>query len=134
MKTILDLGNGMRWVQLETQDEADREMHLSQTSVGRFFQRDHSMAAMMKSTPPSYYSLRMGEGGVEQALVTARILENASASPFAEVMDRDFVFVGQRNVDPFPEHGDAIVRLGKALNIEIGEDAYPYGRRAEPRM
>ena len=71
---------------------------------------------------PIFLTLRDGEG---TALVTAML-------PPAGQDERAFkpIIVGSANSDPYPEHGDAIRKLGEHFGLTLDPvRCYPYRRK-----
>jgi len=141
MQYVCDASAAKTWFRIETEAEAALESRAMNHAVERYFRQAHERAAESYAPPPSgrfiehdiglkahiqrvmpvFLTLRDGEGN---ALVTAML-------PPGGRDDRAFkpIIVGIANSDPFPEHGDAIRKLGEHFGIVLDPlRCYPYRR------
>ena len=129
------------WFRVETEAEATLEARAMNHAVDKYFKQAYEQAAKSYVPPkagrfiessigrkahtlkvmPLFLTLRDGEG---KALVTAML-------PPGGKDDKSFkpIFVGIANADPYPEHGDAIARLGKHFGMALdAARCFPYRR------
>jgi hypothetical protein len=129
------------WFRIETEAEAALESRAMDHAVEKYFRQAYEQAAKTYVPPassaffersiglkehvhrvmPVFLTLRDGEG---KALVTAML-------PPAGHDDRAFrpIIVGIANGDPFPEHGEAIRKLGQHVGLTLDPArCYPYRR------
>lgn len=129
------------WFRIETEAEAALESrgmdhavekhfqrayeHATQSYVpprsGRFIEQSIGLKAHIQRVMPMFLTLRDREG---KALVTAML-------PPEGRRDHAFkpIIVGPANGDPFPEHDDAIRKLGEHFGLTLDrERCYPYRR------
>jgi hypothetical protein len=140
MQFVCDVAGGRTWFRIETEAEAAQESELMRHAVEKHFRRAYEQAseaycpvgvpyieqdirrrAHIRRVMPMFLTLRDDEG---RALVTAML-------PSAAQADLAFrpVVVGQKNSDPYPEHGDAIDALGRHFGIKLDRAyCYPYRR------
>jgi hypothetical protein len=129
------------WFRIETEAEAARESRDMNHAVEKYFKQAYEMAARayvppksghaferniglkahIQRTMPMFLTLRDGEG---KALVTAML-------PPAGQDDKSFkpIIVGHENSDPYPEHGEAIAKLGAHFGLVLDPArCFPYRR------
>jgi hypothetical protein len=88
---------------------------------GHFIEQNIGLKAHIQRVMPVFLTLRDGEGN---ALATAML-------PPGGKEDRTFkiIIVGVGNKDPFPEHGEAIRKLGGHFGLALDPvRCYPYRR------
>jgi hypothetical protein len=141
MEFVCDVAGGKTWFRIQTEAEAAQESELMGHAVEKHFRRaqeeasqaynpgplpyveqDIGRAAHIRRTMPLFLTLRDAEG---VALVTAML------PPAGRQAGRGFrpIVVGRGNVDPYPEHGEAIQALGRRFGITLDRDVcYPYRR------
>jgi len=129
------------WFRIETEAEAALETRDMDHAVEKYFLQAYEHAAKCYVPPrsahyieqniglkahiqrvmPIFLTLRDGEG---KALATAML-------PPAGQDERTFkpIIVGSGNSDPYPEHGDAIRKLGEHFGFKLDPlRCYPYRR------
>jgi hypothetical protein len=136
---ICDAAGRTSWFRIETEAEAIQESELMQHAVEKHFRHAYEMASdsyrpgalpfveqdigragHIRRTMPMFCTLRDADG---VALVTAMIPPEGSVGVLQPVV------VGQRNADPYPEHGAAIQALGRHLGRTLERaQCYPYRR------
>ena len=130
------------WFRIETEGEAALESRAMDHAVDRYFRQAYEQAAESYVPPrsahyieqniglkahvqrvmPIFLTLRDGEG---TALVTAML-------PPAGKDERAFrpIIVGASNSDPYPQHGEAIRKLGEHFRMTLDPvRCYPYRRK-----
>jgi hypothetical protein len=140
MKYICDGPRRQTWFRLENMVEAEQESAAMDHKVAKYFQRaweqaqasfrpasdryieqDIGRAAHVQRTMPLFLTLR-DHGGA--ALVTAMLPPGGQ-----ETAGFQIIVVGRSNIDPYPEHGEAIRMLGAHFDLELDRDrCYPYQR------
>src|SRR5246127_2486441 len=140
MQYVCDAPKGKTWFRIETEGEAVHESLLMSHAVEKYFRREREKAvqswrperpnaierdigleAHIQREMPVFLTLRDGEGN---ALATAML-------PPGGKEDRTFktIIVGVGNKDPFPEHGEAIRKLGEHFGLTLDPArCYPYRR------
>lgn len=119
MRDVLDLGDGCRWVEIETQADADAAGRATRTGVAWHFQRE--LAARSRGRRPTpYYALSRPDGGILAIGCVAPAGEGGST-----------IMVGCANADPWPDHAEAIARLGDRIRRHLGPECYPRRETAE---
>ena len=129
------------WFRIETEAEATLEARAMNHAVDKYFKQAQEQAAKSYVPPkaghfiessigrkahilkamPLFLTLRDNEG---KALVTAMLPPGAKE-------DKSFkpIVVGIANADPYPEHGDAIARLGRHYGLTLdAARCFPYRR------
>ena len=129
------------WFRIETEAEATLEARAMNHAVDKYFKQAQEQAAKSYVPPkaghfiessigrkahilkvmPLFLTLRDNEG---KALVTAMLPPGAKE-------DKSFkpIVVGIANADPYPEHGDAIARLGRHYGLTLDAvRCFPYRR------
>ena len=129
------------WFRMETEAEATIEARAMSHSVDKYFLKEHEQAvksyvppksgvsfeqsigrkAHVQKVMPLFLTLRDREG---KALVTAML-------PPTGKDDKAFrpIIVGIANADPYPEHGDAIAKLGRHYGLTLdAARCFPYRR------
>jgi hypothetical protein len=130
------------WFRIETQGEAALESQAMDHAVekhfiqayqeaaetyvpprsSRFVEQNIGLKAHVQRVMPLFLTLRDGEG---KALVTAML-------PPQGHDERSFrpIIVGPANSDPYPEHGEAIRKLGQHYGLTLDPvRCYPYRRK-----
>jgi hypothetical protein len=129
------------WFRIETVGEAFLESQAMEHAVEKYYRLAHEQAAKSYEPPkssrvfeqniglkshilqvmPIFLTLRDAEG---RALVTAML-------PPKGKDESDFkpIIVGLANGDPYPEHADAIAKLGEHYGLKLDPiRCYPYRR------
>ena len=140
MRYVCDAGHNT-WFEIETEAEAARESELMQHAVEKHFRQAYAEAQASYVPPagpfleqniglrghirrrmPMFFTLRDAEGnGLATAMLPSK---EAGARPACPIV------VGPGNSDPYPEHGEAIRRLGEHYGLELDRvRCYPYARR-----
>ena len=142
MRFVCDAAGGKAWFRIETAAEAVQESELMRHAVEKHFRQAHERAsqcyrpapgpfveqdigreAYIRRTMPVFLTLRDGQG---TALVTA-MLPPQQAGRGSPALSP--TVVGPGNIDPYPEHGDAIRALGRQFCLTLDRArCYPYGR------
>lgn len=140
MQFICDAPAGKTWFRIDSEGEAALESNAMNHAVEKHFrlelekakasyrptstnyiERDIGLGAHVRQKMPMFLTLRDAEGN---ALVTAML-------PPRGIDDEHFRFiiVGAGNADPYPQHEEAILALGKHLGIALTrERCFPYRR------
>ena len=129
------------WFRIETEAEATLEARAMNHAVDKYFRQFQEQAvksyvppksglfiessigrkAHVQKVMPLFLTLRDNEG---KALATAML-------PAGGKDDKSFkpIIVGPANADPYPEHGDAIAKLGRhyGLTLDVAR-CFPYRR------
>ena len=141
MRFVCDATGGKAWFRIETEAEAAQESELMQHAVEKHFRRAHEQAsqgyrpapgpyveqdigraAHIRRAMPVFVTLRDAEGN---ALATAMLPQPAGQDSLA----CSPLVVGPGNGDPYPEHGDAILALGRHFGLTLDRArCYPYRR------
>jgi hypothetical protein len=88
---------------------------------GRYIEQNIGLNAHIQRTMPIFLTLRDGEG---KALVTAMLPPAGQ-----DVLTFRPIIVGVGNIDPFPEHGEAIAKLAEHYSLTLDPArCYPYRR------
>ena len=138
MQFICDAPGHKTWFRIDTEGEAALESAAMDHAVekyfrqaweaatgsykpasGSFIERDIGLKSHIQRTMPMFLTLRDGEGS---ALATAML-------PPCGRDDATFrvIIVGPENRDPYPEHEDAIRKLGEHFGLTLNRDrCYPY--------
>jgi hypothetical protein len=88
---------------------------------GRYIEQNIGLKAHVQRVMPIFLTLRDGEG---KALATAMLPPDGQD-------ERSFrpIIVGAANSDPYPEHGEAIAKLGEHYGLTLDPvRCYPYRR------
>ena len=140
MRYVCEAGE-RTWFQIETEAEAAAESKLMNHAVekhfreakaeaatsyvppdGPVFEQNIGLAAHVSRVMPTFLTLRDAEGN---GLATAMIPRRGLAPPRP-------IVVGRGNTDPYPEHGDAIRRLGEHLGLTLDRGrCFPYAGRQQ---
>jgi hypothetical protein len=138
MQYICDAPGSKAWFRIETEGEAALESDAMEHAVEKYFrltweaaaqsyrpasssfvERDIGLKAHIQRAMPLFLTLRDAEG---QALVTAMLPPGGRQAPGFRI-----VIVGAANRDPYPEHGDAIAKLGEHFGLTLDRaHCYPY--------
>ena len=140
MKFICDARGNKTWFRIETEIEAARESDMMNHAVEKYFrnerdkaarsfqpvskiviEQDIGLAAHIQAEMPLFLTLRDGDGnGLVTAMLPPRGAEDANFRP---------IVVGPRNADPYPDHGEAIAKLGEHFGLALDrERCFPYRR------
>ncbi len=121
-ETVLDLGDGYRWVGLDDEAQASVAERLSMTAVRLY----HRMDAQKGLLGPErrYYGLTESEGDPASMPVVLVAGHGMQGSPFGSLV------TGFRNGDPYPEHARRIAALSERIGVPLPPDCYPYSRPA----
>ena len=140
MKYICDGPRRQTWFRLENLVEAEQESAAMDHKVAKYFQRsweqaqasfkpasdryieqDIGRAAHVQRAMPLFLTLRAHDGA---PLVTAMLPPGGDSQAGFQV-----IIVGRSNIDPYPEHGEAIRMLGAHFGVTLDrEHCYPYRR------
>jgi|ERR671911_948138 hypothetical protein len=138
MQFICDAPGQKIWFRIDTEGEAALESHVMGHAVEKYFrqaweaatgsyksvsssfiEQDIGLKSHVQRTMPMFLTLRDGEGN---ALATAML-------PPCGRQDMTFriIIVGPENRDPYPDHEDAICKLGECFGLTLHRDrCYPY--------
>lgn len=129
------------WFRFETQAEAALESRAMNHAVEKYFQQAYEQAAKTYVPPRSAHVIEQNIGlqahtqRVMPLFLTLRDAEgNALATAMLPPAGQDAgafrpIIVGVENSDPFPEHGDAIAKLGEHFGLTLDPvRCYPYRR------
>jgi hypothetical protein len=140
MQYICDAPGQRSWFRIETEAEAALESDTMKHAVEKhfrqareaatttyrptssiFIEQQIGLSAYVQRIMPVFLTLRDAEGN---ALVTAMLPPAGRADPAFRT-----IIVGPENRDPYPEHGEAIRRLGEHFSLTLERDrCYPYSR------
>jgi len=138
MQFICDAPGQKTWFRIDTEGEAALESHVMAHAVEKYFrqawdgatgsykstsssfiERDIGLKSHIQRTMPMFLTLRNGEGS---ALATAMLPPSGRDDATFRV-----IIVGPENRDPYPEHEDAIRKLGEHFGLTLNRDrCYPY--------
>lgn len=139
MKFICDAPGSKSWFQIETEGEAALESDAMSHAVekhfrrawedavssyrpasGSFVEQNIGLKAHVHRIMPLFLTLRSAEGDV---LATAMLPPDGQEDPAFRI-----IVVGPHNQDPYPEHDEAIERLGEYFGLTLDRTrCYPYG-------
>jgi len=142
MQYICDAPGSKSWFRIETEGEAALESDAMQHAVEKYFRQAWDAAASTYHSTaipfveqniglkthvgrvmPLFMTLRSAEG---DALATAMLPPSGRHDPAFRI-----IIVGPENRDPYPEHGEAIRKLGEHLGLTLDRvRCYPYGGAA----
>ena len=142
MRFVCDAAGQKTWFRIETEAEAARESGLMDHAVekhfrrayeqawrayrpapGPFVEQDIGRAAHIRRTMPVFLTLRDAEGA---ALATAMLPPQQAGRDGPPLCP---MIVGPGNIDPYPEHWEAIRSLGRHFGLALDRiRCYPYGR------
>jgi len=146
MQFVCDAPGKKSWFRIETEGEAALESDIMSHAVEKhfrqawdaatntyrstastFIERNIGLTAHVLRTMPVFLTLRDGEGN---GLATAMLPPGGRYDPSFKIM-----IVGIENQDPYPDHGDAIRKLGEHFGLILDrERCYPYaGTRSSRR-
>ena len=136
MQYICDAPRAKTWFRIETEGEAVLESeamghavekHFRQaqeaaaeayrSSAVPFIEQNIGLKAHIRRVMPQFLTLRSAEGA---ALVTAMLPPAGRYDPAFRI-----ILVGPENRDPYPEHGEAIRKLGEHFGLTLGLDPKP---------
>jgi hypothetical protein len=129
------------WFRIETEAEASLEAQVMNHAVDKHFRQAYEQAAKTYVPPRSGHFIEQNIGlkaHIQRVMPVFLTLRDGEGNALATAMlppggkeDRTFkiIIVGVGNKDPFPEHGDAIRKLGEhfGLTLDPGR-CYPYRR------
>lgn len=138
MEYVCDAPKNRTWFRLISEGEALAESDAMHHAVEKHYRREHERAddsykptttvyieqdigkaAYIQRTMPIFLTLRDEEG---MALVTAML-------PPTGRPEGACIVVGRGNVDPYPDHGDAIEFLGRHFGLTLDRHrCFPYRR------
>ena len=139
MQYICDAPGAKTWFRIETEGEAALESDAMSHAVEKHFRRAweaaaHSyrpasssfveqnigLTAHVQRNMPLFLTLRSAEGNT---LATAMLPPGGHEDPAFRI-----IIVGPQNQDPYPEHGEAIERLGEHFGLTLDRTrCFPYG-------
>ena len=141
MQYVCDGPGSTTWFRIETEGEALRESEAMNHAVEKHFrqawenaaaayrpaassfvEQNIGLKAHIQGAMPLFLTLRDAEGN---GLVTAMLPPGGRPDPtFRSIV------VGPANRDPYPEHEEAIRRLGEHFGLTLDRArCYPYGSR-----
>jgi len=140
MQYVCDAPGGKTWFRLETEAEAASESEAMHHAVEKYFRREHEKAvgsyqpasktfieqeiglkSHVSREMPLFLTLRDGEG---TAFVTAMLPRGGRDGAGFPI-----IIVGAGNSDPYGEHGEAILALGRHFRLSLDRArCYPYHR------
>jgi len=138
MQFICDAPGRKTWFRIDTEGEAALESQAMAHAVERYFrqaweaatgsyrsasssfiERDIGLKAHIQRSMPMFLTLRDAEGG---GLATAMLPPGGRPDGAFRI-----IIVGPENRDPYPDHEEAIRRLGEHFGLTLGRDrCYPY--------
>jgi hypothetical protein len=139
MRYVCDAGQNT-WFEIETEAEAAQESQLMAHAVekhfcqayatarasyvppiGPFVEQEIGLKDHIRRTMPKFFTLRDPEGS---GLATAML-----GAPSTPGRTRQAIVVGAQNGDPYPQHGEAIRKLGEHFSVSLDRArCYPYLR------
>jgi hypothetical protein len=145
MQYVCDVPGSKTWFRIETEGEAARESdamghavekHFRQawdaaansyhSTLSSFVEQNIGLKAHIHRVMPLFLTLRDAEGN---ALATAMLPPGGQPDPSFRI-----IIVGPENRDPYPEHEDAIRKLGEHFGLTLDRSrCYPYGGAISPR-
>jgi hypothetical protein len=138
MQFICDAPGQKSWFRIETEGEAIRESRIMGHAVERHFRRAwDAAAAAYRSTASSFIEQDIGlKAHVQRAMPVFLTLRDAEGNGLTTAMlppggrnDPSFkiIVVGPENRDPYPDHGEAIRKLGEHFGLTLDRTrCYPY--------
>ena len=140
MQYVCDAGP-KTWFRLETEGEAERESREMDHAVEKYFLQAYKNAEESYVPPPTAASFEQKIGlksYIQRVMPMFLTLRDNSGTPLATAMlppgakdDKSFrpIIVGKSNADPYPEHGDAIRKLGEHIKLTLDPArCFPYRR------
>lgn len=129
------------WFRIETEAEASLESRAMDHAVEKHFRQAYEQAAKTYVPPRSGLFIEQSIGlkaHIQRVMPVFLTLRDGEGIPLVTAMlppvgqdDRAFkpIIVGFGNGDPFPEHGDAIRKLGEHFGLKLDPArCYPYRR------
>lgn len=129
------------WFRIETEAEAAAESRAMDHAVEKHFKRAYEQAAQSYVPPTSGRFIEQSIGlkaHIQRAMPMFLTLRNNQGTALVTAMlppegrrGQSFkpIIVGPANSDPFPEHDDAIRKLGEHFGLTLDrERCYPYRR------
>jgi hypothetical protein len=129
MRFVCDAGEDT-WFEIETEAEATLESELMAHAVEKHFRQAYAAARAsyvppvgpfieqeiglkdhIRRTMPRFFTLRDPDGN---ALATAMLRISPGGGSGMQA-----IIVGPSNSDPYPEHGDAIRKLGEHFGVKL---------------
>ena len=113
------------WFRIETEGEAALEARAMDHAVDRYFRQAYEQAAESYVPPRSAHYIEQNIGlkaHVQRVMPIFLTLRDGEGTPLATAMlppagldERAFkpIIVGSSNSDPYPQHGEAIRKLGE---------------------
>lgn len=138
MQFVCDTSGQASWFRIETEGEAALESQIMRHAVEKYFrqawdaatstyrstastfiEQNIGLKAHVQRTMPVFLTLRDAEGN---GLATAMLPPSGRCDPSSKI-----IIVGPENRDPYPDHGDAIRKLGEHFGLTLDRDrCYPY--------
>jgi len=138
MQYVCDAPGSKSWFRIETEAEAARESdemrhavekhfrqaweaatHTYQATSRAFVEQNIGLNAHIQRVMPLFLTLRDAEGN---ALATAMLPPGGRHVPTFRT-----IIVGPENRDPYPQHGEAIRKLGEHFGLTLDHArCYPY--------
>lgn len=117
-ETVMDLGDGFRWVALDDDAQAKVAERLSNTAVRMYLRMDAERGKLGPGR--RYYALT--ESGGEPATMPVVLVagDGPHGSPSGSLV------TGYRNLDPYPEHTARIAALSDRIGVPLPPECYPY--------
>ncbi len=138
MQYICDAPGAKTWFRIETEGEAALESDAMGHAVEKYFRQAWEAAAQSyRSTSSSFVEQNIGlKAHIRRIMPLFLTLRDAEGKPLATAMlppdgrqapGFRIVIVGAANRDPYPEHGDAIAKLGEHFGLRLDRNScYPY--------
>ncbi len=138
MQFVCDAPGQTSWFRIETEGEAALESQIMghavekhfrqawdaatatyRSTASHFIEQNIGLKAYVQRTMPVFLTLRDAEGN---GLATAMLPPSRHHDPSFKI-----VIVGPENRDPYPDHGDAIRKLGEHFGLTLDRNrCYPY--------
>ena len=140
MQYVCDAGP-KTWFRLETEGEAQRESRDMDHAVGKYFRQSFADAQDSYVPPVTAHSFEQKIGlkdYIKRVMPLFLTLRDNSGATLATAMlppggkdERSFrpIIVGKSNSDPYPEHSEAIRKLGEHFKLTLDPvRCFPYRR------
>jgi hypothetical protein len=129
------------WFRIETEGEAQLEAKAMSHAVDKYFRQARDLATKSYKPPQSglYIEQNIGlKAHVQRTMPLFITLRNRDGKPLVTAMlppggrdDKAFrpIVVGEGNADPYPDHGEAIRKLGEHFGMALDPArCFPYRR------
>lgn len=138
MQFVCDAPGQTSWFRIETEGEAILESQIMGHAVEKHFQQAWDAATLTyRSTASPFIEQNIGlKSYVQRTMPVFLTLRDAEGNGLATAMlppsgrnDPSFkiIIVGPQNRDPYPDHGDAIRKLGEHFGLALDHNrCYPY--------